>query len=63
MARRKKKESEVVETYTTEITYTCPVRGKVTEKVKVKKYKTAERAYLAEVPKDKLYEGVDEGGE
>lgn len=46
---RKKKEVDLMEEYTTEITYTCPKRGKVTEKVKVKKYKSAETSYLQEV--------------
>jgi len=50
MAKRKKEASEIMETYTTEITYNCPVRGKVTEKIEVKKYKATEREYLTEVP-------------
>jgi len=48
MARKTKEDSDV-EYYTTEITYNCPNRGKVTQKVKVKKYKTAEISYLQEV--------------
>lgn len=58
MAR--KKADDVVETYTTEITFECPVRGTVKQKVKIKKYKSAERANLVEVPVDELFEGLTE---
>lgn len=36
------KKTDVESFYWTEVTYTCPVRGKVTEKVKVKKLKPQE---------------------
>lgn len=34
-----KKDPRVQKVYEEEITFTCPVRGKVTQKVKIKRYK------------------------
>lgn len=62
MARRKRrKAAEVVNTYETEITYECPVRGTVTQKIKVKRFKAAERSYLQEVaPVDIISESEED---
>ena len=38
----KKETADIESYYETTITYTCPKRGKVTEKVKIKKYKAQE---------------------
>ena len=56
------KPSEVETCYWTEVTYTCPVRGKVTEKVKVKKLKPQETPkiipnYELEILKDEVDDG------
>ena len=40
-----KKQSNVEDTFETWIEYTCPVRGKVREKVKVKKLKPSQTEY------------------
>ena len=43
MAKKKQKITvEVIEEYLDEITFECPVRGKVTEQVLVKRYKGPE---------------------
>ena len=53
MAVRKKSEEpkspKVVATYETEIAYDCPVRGKVKQKVKVKRLESAEQAASEEM--------------
>jgi hypothetical protein len=56
----RKKADDGVETYTTEITFECPVRGTVKQKIKVKKYKSAERAHPIEVPTDELFKGLED---
>ena len=62
MVRKKhnKKTDDEMKSYETEITYTCPKRGKVTEKVKIKRYKTAERSYLKEAIPASSIDNIDE---
>ena len=54
-----KKRSEIETYYWTDVTYVCPVRGKITEKVKVKKLKPQESPkiipnYELEILKDEV---------
>jgi hypothetical protein len=51
----------VVETYDTEIEYTCPVRGKVKQMVRVRRFETVEPPAAAEevLPKKSLTEELD----
>lgn len=39
----------VVDTYEEEIEYTCPVRGKVKQKVKVQRYESAQAKHVDEI--------------
>ncbi len=57
---RKKTESNIENTYTEEIEYICPKRGRVTQKVKIKRYRSADSVYLAEEPEDSLMEELEE---
>jgi hypothetical protein len=65
MAMKKKtiqpeKGSELEGTYETEIEYMCPVRGLVKQKVKVKKYKSAEIQPVADLlPSSNLTDKLD----
>ena len=50
--KKKTKDSKtpvVTETYETEIEYTCPIRGKVKQKVKVKRYNSIELQAVEDV--------------
>lgn len=38
-AKNEPKDPRIEETYEEEVTFTCPVRGKVTQKVKIKRFK------------------------
>ena len=42
MAKKKKKEKKltVIDTYTDSITYTCPIRGEITEIATINRYNT-----------------------
>lgn len=49
-----------VETYETEIEYTCPVRGKVKQKVKVKRYSSIDTTAVNEIlPSNSITEKLD----
>ena len=47
---KKEEVPAVLETYETEIEYTCPVRGKVKQKVKVKRFAPAEAPTTVDEP-------------
>lgn len=52
---------KVVNTYETEIEFDCPVRGKIKQKVKVKRYESMEPPAPAEevLPKKSITEKLD----
>lgn len=43
--KKTKKEIKPIKTYTTGITFTCPVRGEITQIVEVKRYKGSDTYY------------------
>lgn len=49
----KEQAPDVVETYETEIEFTCPVRGLVKQKVKVKKLKSVDIQPVADIRRSK----------
>jgi len=59
---QQKRDPNVESVYETEVTFTCPIRGLVTQKVKVKRYKppAEHRSGHLQVPIDELIEKLDE---
>lgn len=54
------KSSSVDNVYETEIEYTCPVRGKVKQKVKVKRLPAVEASHISDVlPSNNIAEKLD----